>query len=206
MANYCLMRFTKLYDFYEKKNRITKNGKEQYKIHPSVKSVFNEMYRNTKTIKEDGIYDFNYRYGLSWNKAIIEIENAKNSHNKHVLLTHNGKNPVRKMKNGVSQCFAIDFSLSSDMNDKIDISKWQHLNNEFVEEMFLIYGCKLLCKNFKKESIVTMRYIILAWSDIGNRSVSSDFIKDRNNIRKCYDYYCEKMRMLGLEKAKKQRT
>jgi hypothetical protein len=195
------MRFIKLYDCYEKKYRITKNGKKQYKVHPSVKNVFNEMYRNTKTVKDDDVYNYSYRHGLSWNNALIQIEDAKKSHNKNVVINHNGKKPIRKMRNGVSQCFIVDFSFSPDMNETMDILQWQKLNNEFIDETFVLYGCKVLCKNFKIDNIITMRYIILAWNDVTKRSISADFIQDRNNIRKCYDYYCEKMKVLGLKKA-----
>jgi hypothetical protein len=202
-ANYCLMRFTRLYEFYEKKFRTTKSGKTSYHIYPAVDSVFNEMYRGTKTMYEDGVYEENYRIGYSWNAAKNIIEDAKNGHNKNIALTHNSRTPVRKMKRGVSQCFAVDFSFSADMIGKVDLLEWQRLNNEFIDETFVIYGCKVLSKNFKAGEIVTMRYIILAWNESTQRSASRDFLKDRNHIIECYEHYCEKMKVLGLVRAPK---
>jgi hypothetical protein len=202
-ANYCLMRFTRLYEFYEKKYRTTKNGKTSYHIYPAVESVFNEMYRGTKTVYEDGVYDYNYRYGYSWNMAKNAIDDARDGHNKNIAITHNSRVPVRKMRRGVSQCFAVDFSFSPEMKGEIDLLEWQRLNNEFIEETFCVYGCKVLSKNFKVGDIVTMRYVILSWNESTQRSASRDFLKDRDHILRCYEHYCEKMKPLGLQRAQK---
>ena len=78
-----------------------------------------------------------------------------------------------------------------------------YINNEIMDETFVVYGGKVLSKNFQIGDIVTMRYIILSWNDATQRSSSRDFLKDRDHIIGCYEHYCEKMSKLGLVRAPK---